>query len=124
MRPGGEFFTSPTHATQRRYEALRAYLVQGEPAAAVAQRFGYTAASERSVVNSVVYHDAAGLARAYHELEAAYEEAWTVWVPDHDEEAVFADWSMTRVHRVPGRGARRHADGWKHMPVVKGFLGS
>ena len=45
------------------------------------------AASERSVVNSVVYEDAAGLARAYDELEAAYEEAWTVWVPDHDEEA-------------------------------------
>ena len=45
------------------------------------------AASERSVVNSVVYEDAAALEPAYPELEAAYEDAWTVWVPDHDAEA-------------------------------------
>ena len=50
VRPGGEFFTSPTHPTQRRYEALRAYLVQGEPAATVAERFGYTPASLNSAV--------------------------------------------------------------------------
>jgi len=50
VRPGGEFFTAPNHATHRRYEALRAYLVDGEPAAVVAQRFGYTPASLNSAV--------------------------------------------------------------------------
>lgn len=50
MRPGGEFFTAPTGATQRRYEALRAYLRDGEPAAVVAQRFGYTTAALNSAV--------------------------------------------------------------------------
>jgi transposase-like protein len=50
VRPGGEFFAAPTGATQRRYEALRAYLHDGEPAAAVAERFGYTPASLNSAV--------------------------------------------------------------------------
>ena len=50
MRPGGEFFTAPTHPAQRRYEALRAYLHDGDPATEVAQRFGYTAASLNSAV--------------------------------------------------------------------------
>jgi hypothetical protein len=50
VRPGGEFFSAPTGATQRRYEALRAYLHDGEPAAVVAERFGYTAASLNSAV--------------------------------------------------------------------------
>ena len=44
------------------------------------------AASERSVVNSVVYEDPAALQEAYGELEAAYTDAWTVWVPDYDHE--------------------------------------
>jgi len=47
---GGEFFTDPDAATQRRYEALRAYLVEGEPAASVAARFGYTVAGHNSAV--------------------------------------------------------------------------
>jgi len=50
VRPGGEFFTAPTHPSQRRYEALRAYLHDGEPATVVAERFGYTAASLNSAV--------------------------------------------------------------------------
>jgi hypothetical protein len=50
VRPGGDFFTSPTHPSQRRYEALRAYLHGGEPAAVVAQRFGYTTAALNSAV--------------------------------------------------------------------------
>src|SRR5664280_1098236 len=50
VRPGGEFFTSPTHPGQRRYEASRAYLHDGEAAAAVAQRFGYTTAALNSAV--------------------------------------------------------------------------
>lgn len=49
-RPGGEFFTAPAGTTQRRYEALRAYLVDGEPAAVVADRFGYTPAALNSAV--------------------------------------------------------------------------
>jgi hypothetical protein len=51
-RPGGEFFTSPTHPGQRRYEALRAYLRDGEPAAVVAERFGYTTAALNSAVRN------------------------------------------------------------------------
>ncbi len=45
------------------------------------------AVAERSVFNSVVYSDPAGLAAARDELAAAYAErgcAWTVWVPEHD----------------------------------------
>jgi transposase len=45
MRDGAEFFTEPTNAAQRRYEALRAYLVDQLSAAEVAKRFGYTTAS-------------------------------------------------------------------------------
>ncbi len=45
MRTGGEYFTSPGDPVQRRYEALRAYLVDGEPAGAVGARFGYSAAT-------------------------------------------------------------------------------
>ena len=45
------------------------------------------AAAERSVVNSVVYEDPAALREAYDDLEAAYTDAWTVWVPDHDQES-------------------------------------
>lgn len=42
MRPGGEFFAVPQDPTHRRYEALRAYLYEGRPAAEAAARFGYT----------------------------------------------------------------------------------
>jgi hypothetical protein len=49
-RPGGEFFAAPTPGPQTRYEALRAYLLDGEPAAAVAARFGYTTAGLHSAV--------------------------------------------------------------------------
>jgi transposase len=40
-RAGGEFFAQPSDPTQRRYEALRAYLYEGETAAEAAGRFGY-----------------------------------------------------------------------------------
>jgi len=36
--------------TQRRYEALRAYLLEGRPAAEAAARFGYTEATLTSLV--------------------------------------------------------------------------
>jgi transposase len=45
VREGAEYFTSPASAAQRRYEALRAYLLDGMPAAEVADRFGYSTAS-------------------------------------------------------------------------------
>jgi transposase-like protein len=49
-RPGGEFFTAPEGPTQRRYEALRAYLVEGRPAAEVAAAFGYSTQTLLSAV--------------------------------------------------------------------------
>src|SRR5215468_7988912 len=45
MRSGAEYFLHPAGASQRRYEALRAYFVDGLPAAEVADRFGYSTAS-------------------------------------------------------------------------------
>lgn len=49
-RRGGEFFATPTHPNQRRYEALRAYLFEGATAAEAAARFGYTTATLASLV--------------------------------------------------------------------------
>jgi transposase len=49
-RAGGEFFCSPTEANHRRYEALRAFLVEGASAEDVAGRFGYSAATVASMV--------------------------------------------------------------------------
>jgi hypothetical protein len=49
-RPGAEFFAAPATPIQRRYEALRAYLYEGLPAAVVAARFGYSLASLHSAV--------------------------------------------------------------------------
>ena len=49
-RRGGEFFTRPVDSAQRRYEALRAYLAEGHPAAVVAARFGYTVPALHSLV--------------------------------------------------------------------------
>jgi hypothetical protein len=48
-RPGAEFFAQPGTADQRRYEVLRAYLLEGLSAAEAASRFGYTAASVASM---------------------------------------------------------------------------
>jgi GNAT superfamily N-acetyltransferase len=62
----------------------------------VLEREGVTAAvvpscPERSVVNCVVYSDAAALDAAIDELADDYERsgvnAWTVWVPEHDAAA-------------------------------------
>jgi hypothetical protein len=41
------FFLEPANPAHRRYEALRAYFVEGLPSAEVAQRFGYTPGSFR-----------------------------------------------------------------------------
>jgi len=45
VREGGQYFTAPAGAAQRRYEALRAYFLDDIPAAEVADRFGYSTAS-------------------------------------------------------------------------------
>jgi GNAT superfamily N-acetyltransferase len=65
------------------------------PGARVLERDGVTAvlvpaATERSVVNSVLYESADGLASAYDEIAAAYAEigaVWTVWARAGDERA-------------------------------------
>lgn len=44
-RVGAAFFQQPATAAHRQYEALRAYFVEGLPAAAVAKQFGYTTAA-------------------------------------------------------------------------------
>ncbi len=45
MRAGAEFFTEPSGPAQRRYEAMRAYFVDEQPAERVADQFGYSTAS-------------------------------------------------------------------------------
>jgi transposase len=45
MRPGADYFLRPAGASQRRYEALRAYFIEDMPASEVADRFGYSTAS-------------------------------------------------------------------------------
>ena len=55
-RPGAERFTAPVEPNQRRYEALRAYYVEGASAQEVADRFGYT----RATVETLVRDDRAG----------------------------------------------------------------
>jgi hypothetical protein len=49
MRSGATFFLEPTEPAQRRYEALRAYVVDHRPAAEVGEAFGYTAATVRQM---------------------------------------------------------------------------
>jgi transposase len=49
-RAGSEFFTDPQGVAHRRYEALRAYFLEGQTAATVAERFGYTTGSVQAMV--------------------------------------------------------------------------
>jgi hypothetical protein len=49
-RAGGEFFAAPTDSTQRRYEALRAFLLEGVPGPVAATRFGYSPETLASMV--------------------------------------------------------------------------
>jgi transposase len=53
MKAGGDYFIHPTTAAQRRYEALRAYLYDDEPAETVAGRFDYTAATVRQLASEL-----------------------------------------------------------------------
>ena len=49
-RSGSEFFTDPQAVAHRRYEALRAYFLEGATAAEVAGRFGYTTTTVQTMV--------------------------------------------------------------------------
>jgi transposase len=49
-RPEAVFFADPQDTAQRRYEALRAYFLEGATAAQAAARFGYTEASVQAMV--------------------------------------------------------------------------
>jgi hypothetical protein len=48
-RPYLQFFLEPQQTFQRRYEALRAIIVGGEPLVRVAERFGYKVAALKSI---------------------------------------------------------------------------
>jgi hypothetical protein len=43
------YFLAPRQTTQRRYEALRALFVAGDPLAVVAERFGYKVSALKSM---------------------------------------------------------------------------
>ncbi|MFL5871226.1 MAG: GNAT family N-acetyltransferase [Solirubrobacterales bacterium] len=87
-------------ALQLQRNSLRDYVgmvAHGSPAAFVIELEGVLAAVSpatpgRSIPNSVTYDNAGALADAHAELAARYEragiEAWTVWVPEFDDEAI------------------------------------
>ena len=58
QRDGREFFTAPEQVNQRRYEAMRAFFVDGLTHAQAGERFGYT---RWSMVNLVREHRAGRL---------------------------------------------------------------
>ena len=49
-------FLEPSNSTHRQYEALRAFFVEGVPAAEAAARFGYTPGSFRVLVHQFRHH--------------------------------------------------------------------
>src|SRR5450759_1880797 len=53
MRPGAEYFVAPAEPAQRRYEALRAYFVEGLAAAEAGARFGYSAATMHQLASDL-----------------------------------------------------------------------
>lgn len=52
-RSGAEFFLDPELPAQRRYETLRAYLVEGHTAAEVGERFDYSPATVRQMASQL-----------------------------------------------------------------------
>jgi hypothetical protein len=58
QRDGAGWFTAPAQVNQRRYEALRAYFVEGLSYAAAGERFGYT---RWAMINLVREHRAGNL---------------------------------------------------------------
>jgi len=53
MRTGAEYFSQPSEPAQRRYEALRAYFVDGLAASEVAARFGYSPANVHQMASDL-----------------------------------------------------------------------
>jgi transposase len=53
MRSGAEYFVAPSDPSQRRYEALRAYFVEGRAAHEVAEQFGYSTASVHQMASEL-----------------------------------------------------------------------
>jgi transposase len=53
MRVGAEYFSRPSEPAQRRYEALRAYFVDGLAASDVAARFGYSPANVHQMASDL-----------------------------------------------------------------------
>jgi hypothetical protein len=51
-----QFFAAPESATQRQYEALRAYYIEQLPSTEVAQRFGYSPGSFRVLCHTFRHH--------------------------------------------------------------------
>src|SRR5260370_34982874 len=52
-RKGWEAFAQPTQVNQRRYEALRAYVLDGAPLAEAAGRFGYSPSALASLARDL-----------------------------------------------------------------------
>jgi transposase-like protein len=50
LRRGWETFAQPAQASQRLYEAVRAYVYEGAPLAQAAARFGYSPSALESLV--------------------------------------------------------------------------
>jgi hypothetical protein len=48
-RPSLQYFLEPQQTFQRRYEALRAIVVDGQPLSGVAERFGYKVSALKSM---------------------------------------------------------------------------
>lgn len=80
---------------------------------------------DRSIVNDVVYWDRDALAAAYDEIEERYRsagiEAWTIWVPEGDDQtaALMAD----RGHVLDGdpEAMLLELDGLERPPAPAGF---
>jgi transposase len=70
-RPGSDYFLSPASPSQRQYEALRAYLVEGQSAEDAARRFGYTTATLYSLCREL----RAGRLRFFHPVKPGPKEA-------------------------------------------------
>jgi SOS-response transcriptional repressor LexA len=65
------FFLEPRQTFQRRYEALRAIFVDDEPIERVAERFGYTPASLRSMASRLRADCRRGVATPFFSRTAA-----------------------------------------------------
>ena len=76
---------------------------------------------DRSIVNSVTYTDADALERVHGDLVDFYGrtgiEAWTVWTPDHDEDAIAI--LEGAGHEFDGKpiAMALELDGWQSPPI-------